>query len=242
MLLIVQPETFSCVKWHWHVKHSYDLVKAQFFFLDQSGNSQLCPNRVDISRSAPASYSGGAVWIMTGHRQSWFRYLMVFFRLMGQGRGQCLAQYGTQLLPFTSSAVHCLLITIPFPPPCGTLIRCGVVTSPFGASQSHSLDMPHSVGLLWMSDQPDAETSTWQHTMLTRDKRHATCEIQTHNPSKWAAADPHFGPCGWPLGSALCHLTVYSPQFLSFKGFFFSATIDKVLEKVKCTVPRLLIK
>ena len=27
------------------------------------------------------------------------------------------------------------------------------------ASRSHT-DTPHSVGLLWMSDQPDAETST----------------------------------------------------------------------------------
>jgi hypothetical protein len=32
------------------------------------------------------------------------------------------------------------------------------------ASQSHS------VGLLWTSDQPDAETSTWQHTTLTTDR------------------------------------------------------------------------
>jgi hypothetical protein len=30
---------------------------------------------------------------------------------------------------------------------------------------------PHSVGLLWTSDQPDAETSTWQHTTRTRDRR-----------------------------------------------------------------------
>jgi hypothetical protein len=28
-------------------------------------------------------------------------------------------------------------------------------------------DAPHSVGLLWTSDQPDAETSTWQHSTLT---------------------------------------------------------------------------
>jgi hypothetical protein len=28
------------------------------------------------------------------------------------------------------------------------------------ASRSHTLDTPHSVGLLWTSDQPDAETST----------------------------------------------------------------------------------
>jgi len=34
-------------------------------------------------------------------------------------------------------------------------------------SQSHS-DTPHSVGLPWKSDQLDAETSTWQHTTLTR--------------------------------------------------------------------------
>jgi hypothetical protein len=36
-------------------------------------------------------------------------------------------------------------------------------------SKSHS-DTPHSVWLLWTGDQPDAETSTWQHTTLTRDK------------------------------------------------------------------------
>jgi hypothetical protein len=34
------------------------------------------------------------------------------------------------------------------------------------ASRSHS-DTPHSVGLLWTSDQPDAETSAWQHSQQT---------------------------------------------------------------------------
>jgi hypothetical protein len=38
------------------------------------------------------------------------------------------------------------------------------------ASRSYS-DTPHSVGLLWTSDQPVAETSTWQHTILTRDRQ-----------------------------------------------------------------------
>jgi len=37
------------------------------------------------------------------------------------------------------------------------------------ASRSHS-DTPHAVGLLWTSDQVVAETSTWQHTTLTRDR------------------------------------------------------------------------
>jgi len=31
-------------------------------------------------------------------------------------------------------------------------------------------DAPQSVGLLWTSDQPEAETCTWQHTTLTTDK------------------------------------------------------------------------
>ena len=35
------------------------------------------------------------------------------------------------------------------------------------ASRSYS-DTSHSVGLLWRSDQLDAETSTWQHTTLTK--------------------------------------------------------------------------
>jgi len=33
-------------------------------------------------------------------------------------------------------------------------------------TQTHA----HSLGLLWMSDQPDAETSTSQHTTLTIDR------------------------------------------------------------------------
>jgi hypothetical protein len=36
------------------------------------------------------------------------------------------------------------------------------------ASRSRS-DTQQSVGLLWTSDQPNAEISTWQHTTLTRD-------------------------------------------------------------------------
>jgi hypothetical protein len=32
------------------------------------------------------------------------------------------------------------------------------------------LDTPHSLGFLWTSDRPVAETSTWQHTTSTRDR------------------------------------------------------------------------
>jgi hypothetical protein len=42
----------------------------------------------------------------------------------------------------------------------------------------HTVDNPHSVGLLWTRDQPVAETSTWQHTTLTRDRRDSNPQSQ----------------------------------------------------------------
>jgi len=58
-------------------------------------------------------------------------------------------------------------------------------------------DTPHSVGLLWMSDQPVAETCTWQHKTLTTDI-HALSGIRTHNPRRWAVADLRFRRrCHW---------------------------------------------
>jgi hypothetical protein len=56
------------------------------------------------------------------------------------------------------------------------------------ASRSHS-DTPHSAGLLWTTDQSDAETSTWQHITQETDI-HASGGIQTRNPSERAAAEP----------------------------------------------------
>ena len=56
------------------------------------------------------------------------------------------------------------------------------------ASQSH-WETLHSIGLLWMNDEPATQTSTWQHTALTRDKheclrRYSKLQIQQ------ARADP----------------------------------------------------
>ena len=47
------------------------------------------------------------------------------------------------------------------------------------ASRSHS-DTTHSIGLLWTSDRAHAQTSTWQHTTLTTDRR--TCPCRGSNP------------------------------------------------------------
>ena len=58
-----------------------------------------------------------------------------------------------------------------------------------------NLGTPHSVGLLWTSDQPAAEASTSQHATITTDI-HAPGGIRTHNPSKRAAADPRLRPRG----------------------------------------------
>jgi len=47
-----------------------------------------------------------------------------------------------------------------------------------------------AVGLLWTRDRPVAETTLWQHTTLAGDRHPCLSEIQTHNPSKRAAAEP----------------------------------------------------
>jgi hypothetical protein len=56
-------------------------------------------------------------------------------------------------------------------------------------------DTPHSVGLLWTSDQLVAETYTWQHATLTT-AIHAPGEIRTLKPSKRATADQRLRPSG----------------------------------------------
>jgi len=42
----------------------------------------------------------------------------------------------------------------------GASTRLRVKASPYGASRSQLLDTPHSIGLLWTSDQSTLETST----------------------------------------------------------------------------------
>jgi len=54
------------------------------------------------------------------------------------------------------------------------------------ASRSHQLDTPHSVVLLWTSDQPKAQTSTWQHPSLTTG-RHPCLRWVSNPPSQHAS-------------------------------------------------------
>ena len=67
-----------------------------------------------------------------------------------------------------------------------TLVGQGLTANETSRSDS---DTPHSVGLLWTGDQPDAETSTRKHTILTTDIQTPPPRgIRTRNPSKPAAA------------------------------------------------------
>jgi len=91
------------------------------------------------------------------------------------------------------------------------------------ASRSHS-DTSHSVRLLWTSNQPVAETVTWQHTTLhSQDKDiYVPGGIWTHNPRNRAAADPRCRPRGhWDrLGDLIKgKQSLYRPgQFLRVHG------------------------
>ena len=51
-------------------------------------------------------------------------------------------------------------------------------------------ETPQSVGLVWTSDQPDAETFTLQNTHWQETDSHEPGGIRTLNPSKQAATDP----------------------------------------------------
>ena len=64
-------------------------------------------------------------------------------------------------------------------------------------SRSHS-ETPHSVGILWTSDWPFAETSLFlQQTQHSKEKDiHDPDAIRNHNTSKRAAAEPPLRPRG----------------------------------------------
>ena len=84
------------------------------------------------------------------------------------------------------------------PPPSGP----GPLFFFIDTSRSHS-DTPQSVGLLWTSDQLVAETSTWQHTIFTRERH--PCHRRDSNPQSQQASGRI--PTAWTarsLRSAVC--------------------------------------
>jgi hypothetical protein len=67
-----------------------------------------------------------------------------------------------------------------------------------GNSWSHS-DTSRSVRLFWTNDQPDSETSTWQHATFVRNKHQ--CPRRDLNPHSHQASSRRPTPeTAWPLG------------------------------------------
>jgi hypothetical protein len=86
-------------------------------------------------------------------------------------------------------------------------------------SRSYS-DTLHSVGLLWTSGQPVAETSARNNTQHPRETDlHVPCGIRTRNPSKRAVADPRLKPRGhWDRHRTLfvTWIVKFVPQYYVF--------------------------
>ena len=85
------------------------------------------------------------------------------------------------------------------------------------ASRSHS-DTPHSVGLLWTSDQPDTETYLTTHNA---HKRQTSMPRWDSNPQSQQAsgADPRLRPHGhWDrLRNDLMALTLLGEEYKFYK-------------------------
>jgi hypothetical protein len=98
---------------------------------------------------------------------------------------------------------------------CGVSTRGRVMISPYEASRSHSLNTPHSVGLLWTSHQPYAETSTWRHTTLVRQISMSPAGFEPGIPeSEWRQINAsHYAANGISL---LNNDSIFSAPFQSW--------------------------
>jgi hypothetical protein len=107
-------------------------------------------------------------------------------------------------------------------------------------SRSHS-DITNSVGLLWMSDRPIAETSTWQHKYSKEINIHTVGVIRTRKPNKQVAADPRLRPSGhrhW-LVSRIRYIFVC---FLIYQYLSCSSFIPLFSQKAQDLTPHYLHK
>jgi hypothetical protein len=105
-----------------------------------------------------------------------------------------------------------------------------IIFSPYGSTASrgprphfsrfryHTLDTPHSVGLLWTSDQLVAKTSTWQHTKLARDRH--PCLRWDSNPRSQQASGHWDRPSTlvtFKKKSVKWHCLLHLPFFAPFR-------------------------
>ena len=80
-----------------------------------------------------------------------------------------------------------VVVVVVYYPPCSASTRFRVTASPYGASLTHSLNTPHSVGLLWTGDQPDAQNS--DYTQRSRQTSMPPAGFEPAIPSDERPAD-----------------------------------------------------
>jgi hypothetical protein len=116
------------------------------------------------------------------------KYLSVVINLMGR-HNHLICHLIFYSVFFATISIPCLFFFVTQQP----LLGLGLLIVEVSRSQS---DIPHSVGLLWTSDRPVAETSTWQHTTLTRDRH--PCLRRDSNPQSQQACGhiPRLRPRG----------------------------------------------
>ena len=81
------------------------------------------------------------------------------------------------------------------------------------ASRSYS-DTPHLIRLLWTSDQPDIQNSTWQHKTITRD-RHPCPRWESNPQFQQANGRRPTLQTARSLGSALSHFGLLNWQYIN---------------------------
>lgn len=95
------------------------------------------------------------------------------------------------------------------------LVGWGLLITESSRSYSGTL---HSVGLLWTSEKPEAETSTWLHTTLIRDIRPCPGGVRSHNPSKQVTAEPQLRLRGYTVPQTVTNKYKLGPLRLITQG------------------------
>jgi hypothetical protein len=95
---------------------------------------------------------------------------------------------------------------------------------------------PHSVGLLWTSDQPDAETSNWQHT--NTHKRQTSMPPVGFEPAIPESARSNAHALN-SAATAIGFLSIYSDCYCHSHKALSVTTIPRFLAYLSRNVPRL---
>jgi hypothetical protein len=117
----------------------------------------------------------------------------IYVRKSGNGTRLIPCQYHYHSAPY-SYFIHRHSIFSPHPMVQQPLVGEALLIREASRSHSDTHTHTHSVAVFWTSGQADEETSTWQHTTITRDRHPCPGGFRTPNPIKRAAAGPRLRP------------------------------------------------